>query len=227
MRDRTGVVARAFWGRGGVALSVVLAALVAAFALSGITDPAHAQAPACGTAVDTAKTALVADCTALLGMKSALLGTKTTEYQLNWAANTPIANWKGVGIENDRVVSLDLSTGHKVRKKQLRGTLPSGIGSLTALEKLDLGRNSLTGALPAELGQLPKLKVLILKRNKFSGAFPTFSTPETLKVVRIMNISDLTGCFPAEWTANDGKTTKLTKKLLDAESTAIDACSGE
>ncbi|MBS9462856.1 leucine-rich repeat domain-containing protein [Flagellimonas sp. 389] len=72
-----------------------------------------------------------------------------------------IANWKGVTIENGRVVALLIDSN-------TRGIniLPSSIGDLTQLRSLSFDSTNLT-TLPAEIGKLQSLESLNLGWNEF------------------------------------------------------------
>ena len=54
----------------------------------------------------------------------------------------------------------------------LNGSIPDGLGDLSALTTLDLSSNQLTGAIPASLGDLSDLSTLRLSGNAFSGCIP-------------------------------------------------------
>ena len=52
------------------------------------------------------------------------------------------------------------------------GSIPSSIGNLRNLLKLDFRANHLSGAIPPELGQLTKMTDLDLSNNNLIGAVP-------------------------------------------------------
>nr|XP_043633395.1 putative receptor-like protein kinase At3g47110 [Erigeron canadensis] len=54
------------------------------------------------------------------------------------------------------------------------GNLPSGIGNLVKLERLNIASNHFTGIVPSELGNLQNLKYLYMYDNLFNGNFPNF-----------------------------------------------------
>ena len=58
------------------------------------------------------------------------------------------------------VVSINLQVN------ALQGPLPSTLGKLFALERLDLSENRLTHALPSEMGQLSSITHLLLNNNQ-------------------------------------------------------------
>ena len=53
------------------------------------------------------------------------------------------------------------------------GTLPTEIGLLVNLQRLELTQNNLNGELPPQIGNLPWLTFLGLGRNKFEGGLRT------------------------------------------------------
>ena len=69
----------------------------------------------------------------------------------NWLSEKPLASWHGIYATAGRVQSIGL------RDNNLTGYLPSELGQLTKLERLQLPINQLTGAIPPEVGQLKRL----------------------------------------------------------------------
>ena len=148
-------------------------------------------------------TDLVTDCATLLGLKDTLRGTGTGAGSLNWAASVTMAAWEGITVRGTppRV------TGLRLRRKNLTGTLPTALGSLTGLIDLDLAGNELTGSIPTQLGSLTKLQWLDLHGNQLSGSIPvelgSLTKLESLKLHR----NGLTGSIPVEL----GSLTALTR----------------
>ena len=107
---------------------------------------------------------LVSDCAALLESVGFLGGSAL----LNWSSDTPIRLWDGVEIcgSPGRVKELSLGdrdlpfdpkllsnpTESSPGEKEPLGVIPSALGSLTSLEKLDLSGNRFKGTIPPELG---------------------------------------------------------------------------
>ena len=127
---------------------------------------------------------LVSDCEALLAAEDTLVGSAS----LNWAADTPIAQWEGVSLGGtpQRVTRLVLPG------KGLGGTIPPELGSLSMLTDLNLRSNALTGEIPEELGSLTNLRVLNLHSNKLSGDIPDLSSITGLKELYLPNNYDET-----------------------------------
>ena len=85
----------------------------------------------------------------------------------NWLSEAPLHQWHGVETDTTgRVISLSLSGNW------LDGGIPSELGSLSNLRRLDLADNLLSGKLPPELSNLTDLKTLSLQSNQLSGAIP-------------------------------------------------------
>ena len=70
--------------------------------------------------------------------------------------------WRGVTMENGRVVKLEL------RGVGLTGAVPAEVGRLSALRVLWLNNNQLT-SLPAEIGQLTSLEQLFLVNSQLTS----------------------------------------------------------
>ena len=84
------------------------------------------------------------------------------ELQERWPEAARPEQWRGVTIENGRVVKLDLE------EIGLTGAVPAEIGQLRSLERLYLNDNKLT-SLPAETWQLTSLRLLNLHGNQLES----------------------------------------------------------
>ena len=84
------------------------------------------------------------------------------ELQERWPEAARPEEWRGVTMENGRVVKLSLEAFG------LTGAVPAEIGRLSALRQLNLGLNQLT-SVPAEIGQLAALEQLYLSENQFTS----------------------------------------------------------
>ena len=88
-----------------VAIAIVLLAVGAGFA-SSVVLATEDTCASMGAVADPANNpGLVSDCAALLAVRDTLVGTAT----LNWAAETPIADWDGVTVSGTplRVTQVD------------------------------------------------------------------------------------------------------------------------
>ncbi|KAF7028047.1 hypothetical protein CFC21_040024 [Triticum aestivum] len=110
----------------------------------------------------------------------------------NWDGNDPCGDkWIGIICTQDRVTSIRLSSQSLSGtlsgdiqslselqyldlsyNKDLGGSLPSSIGSLSNLQNLILVGCSFAGEIPKEIGQLSKLIFLSLNSNRFTGRIP-------------------------------------------------------
>lgn len=113
------------------------------------------------------------DFVALEALYTALNGSQWTN-KTNWLINSDLSTWHGITLNgSNRVSEIDLSVN------RLEGELPSEIGDLTELTRLDLNENSaltttrgLFGSLPTEIGNLTNLTYLNLRDCSFSGELP-------------------------------------------------------
>ena len=110
-----------------------------------------------------------------------------------WLTNVPISQWDGVTTDGSgRVTELNLT------RNQLKGEIPTELGSLANLELLALGGNLLTGKIPAGLGSLTNLEELYLWGNELTGAIPTeLGSLANLKELWLSE-NQLTGKIPVE-----------------------------
>ncbi|XP_054813389.1 LRR receptor-like serine/threonine-protein kinase EFR [Prosopis cineraria] len=111
----------------------------------------------------------------------------------DWTNSSSICNWLGVTCDYNygTVRILDLS------EMSLKGTLPSQIGNLSFLVKLDLHSNNFYGELPKELFQLRKLKILNLSYNAFNGVIPTWIGSLSALQHLILNNNSFDGVIPS------------------------------
>ena len=181
----------------------------------GIKVYGHTAAPtttslcASGGAVTDASNnpGLVSDCAVLLEGRDTLGGTSGS---LNWSASTPMVDWDGVTVDgtSKRVTEVSL------RNKGLTGTIPTHLGSLSALTRLDLitptcdggpcpdvndhELNRLTGPIPASLGNLSSLQELSLHNNRLTGEIPPALDRLSNLQVLSLGLNQLTGTIPNE-----------------------------
>lgn len=94
--------------------------------------------------------------------------------------------------DNDRVTDLILNSNG------LSGRVPSEVGNLAELRRLDLWDNELFGQIPFELGNLRNLRELILDNNLLTGAIPPSLGDLTKLEILYLNENTLDGPIPVE-----------------------------
>lgn len=114
-----------------------------------------------------------------------------------WDLHMPMDTWEGVRInDKGRVDSLSIASGVITRK----GSVPSCLGKLTALEYFALNNNNFTGTLPETLGNLVLLKRMNITSNPgISGNIPSWIGNLTaLERLSFSGMTGLSGELPAE-----------------------------
>ena len=160
---------RRLYFRSAIALALVVLLAAGVTILGPGPDSVTAQTSSCTNGVAVLDPAnnpgLVSDCEALLAARDTLAGPGGS---LDWSTDTNIEHWHGIWVDDDlnRVTVVFLS------HSDLGGTIPSSLGSLSSLERLDLASNQLTGEVPAELGRLVNLVELHLVNNRLTGELP-------------------------------------------------------
>ena len=86
-----------------------------------------------------------------------------------------------------------------LRQNGLSGAIPSALGDLSNLEALYLDDNSLTGTIPSELGSLLNLTTLDLADNELDGTIPSeLGSLSNLEFLWLRHNYALTGTIPSE-----------------------------
>ncbi len=177
VRDQRGQVmagATVAWASDATAATVSASGLVTAVGNGTVTVTATAD-EASGDAHVTV--AIDFDRAALVALYNATDGPNWAD-NTNWLTDAPLGEWYGVRTDGQgRVVEIDLSGGFDYELWRpilhgLSGGIPPELGTLTNLEKLNLGFNALAGEVPPELGNLANLQRLNLGRNDLSGEVP-------------------------------------------------------
>ncbi|KAL5717649.1 hypothetical protein ACHQM5_010629 [Ranunculus cassubicifolius] len=123
----------------------------------------------------TPTSSLSPDGLSLLALKSAIdASSEASSVFLDWNEddNNP-CNWSGIscmnitGFPDPRVVGIAISG------KNLKGYIPSELGTLVYLRRLNLHGNNFYGSIPAQLFNASSLHSIFLYNNNFSGSLPS------------------------------------------------------
>uniref|UniRef100_A0A803L156 non-specific serine/threonine protein kinase n=1 Tax=Chenopodium quinoa TaxID=63459 RepID=A0A803L156_CHEQI len=148
---------------------------------------------------------------ALLSLKSAVDHSSSSAIFADWDENDPDpCGWTGVSCDgnsssspNPRVV------GISVAGKNLRGYIPSELGSLSSLRRLNLHGNSFYGSIPDQIFNATSLHSIFLYGNNLSGPLPT----SMCSLPRIQNV-DVSGNSLSGEIPNGLKECKQLQRLI-------------
>ncbi len=144
-----------------------------------------------GSVEGSATVTVAPDRRALLILYDALGGSGWLESE-NWGTDAPLDEWHGVAADSkDNVLALELSNNG------LSGTIPPEIGTLGALQELQLGSPRLTGEIPPEIGNLDNLRYLHLSDGLTGAIPPEIGNLQNLRYLDLRGLS-LTGAIPPE-----------------------------
>ncbi|WP_066218664.1 T9SS type A sorting domain-containing protein [Formosa haliotis] len=106
-------------------------------------------------------------------------GGDSWSYNKNWLSDEPVDTWSGVTVEDDHIVSINLY------QRNLTGTLPESLKTLSYLKILDLTGNNLSGTL-IDFSEMASLTQLVIIENNYSSNdievhYKNNSTLETFK----------------------------------------------
>ena len=104
------------------------------------------------------------DSLALVALYNSTNGENWTEP--TWTLTDSLEAWSGLTFWNGRVRTIYLQS------RNLEGSIPPELGTLSDLRTINLSGNLLSGSLPAELGSMSSLQRLKLNQNLLSGQIP-------------------------------------------------------
>ncbi|KAK7289782.1 hypothetical protein RIF29_03721 [Crotalaria pallida] len=85
----------------------------------------------------------------------------------NWnSSDENPCSWNGITCKDQTVISISIP------KRNLYGSLPSSLGSLSQLRHVNFRNNNLFGNLPLKLFEAQGLQSLVLYGNSLSGSLP-------------------------------------------------------
>lgn len=115
---------------------------------------------------------LTSDGVSLLSLKSAVDGGSTALSNWNDNDSTP-CQWTGVTCANISGVSDPRVVGLALAGKNLRGYIPSELGSLVYLRRLNLHGNNFYGSIPDPIFNATSLHSIFLYDNNLTGPIPS------------------------------------------------------
>jgi len=129
------------------------------------------------------------DSLALIQIYNDLEGDLWTNNE-NWLSNTPLDDWNGITMDNNRV--------SKVRLFNIGvgGTFSDAFYDLTALTSIDLLNGNTTGEITTEIYNLTELRILALANLDLSGTVPDLDNMPELDNIRL-NGNNFSGGLPA------------------------------
>ncbi|XP_074334113.1 receptor protein kinase-like protein ZAR1 [Apium graveolens] len=154
---------------------------------------------------------LSSDGLSLLSLKSAVESGDTVFSDWNQNDADP-CHWSGISCSNitntsgPRVVAIAISGKH------LRGYIPSELGALTYLRRLNLHGNNFHGSIPAQLFNASSLHSIFLYSNNLSGSLPT----AMCNLPRLQNL-DLSNNSLSSSIPKDLKNCRQLQRLILAE----------
>ncbi|CAK9181554.1 unnamed protein product [Ilex paraguariensis] len=155
---------------------------------------------------------LSADGLSLLSLKSAVDGGGGTAFA-DWNENDASpCHWTGVSCMNISGNSDPRVVGIAVSSKNLRGYIPSELGTLVYLRRLNLHGNDFYGSIPDQLFNASSLHSIFLYGNNLSGSLP----PSICNLPRLQNL-DLSNNSLAGLIPKDLRNCRQLQRLILAE----------
>ena len=132
------------------------------------------------------------DSLALVNLYNSTNGNNWTE---KWTLSQPVDQWAGVIVSNDTKDGRRV-TGLLLNENNLTGTIPSDIGNIAYLNRLNLSKNNLTGDILSPISKLTGLVYLALNDNQLTGQIPQdFNNLTNLYRLALQN-NQLSGDIP-------------------------------
>ena len=113
-----------------------------------------------------------------------------------WGWNTPLHEWHGIAVVNNRVEELFLLT-HTGSSGSISESIPL-LSRLDNLRWLEIEGFGSGGTIPPEIGEFPNLRGLSLQVNNLSGSIPPEVGQLTNLIALNFGYNNLTGLIPPE-----------------------------
>ncbi|CAJ1936559.1 unnamed protein product [Cylindrotheca closterium] len=128
----------------------------------------------------------------------------------NWMGSLSVCDWHRILCNTmEHVVFVDLVASN------LRGSIPTALGMLQTLTRLNLDNNELVGTIPSELGMLNNVTGMFMHGNKLAGTIPTqLGALTALTRLNLARNKGLSGTLPTEF----GMLTSCTRIMLFSNS---------
>ncbi|XP_010415324.1 PREDICTED: receptor protein kinase-like protein ZAR1 [Camelina sativa] len=161
------------------------------------TSPSHSLSP---------------DGVALLSLKSAVDQSSSSSFS-DWNENdSDPCHWSGISCMNISDTSVSRVVGISLAGKNLRGYIPSELGSLVYLRRLNLHNNELHGSIPTQLFNATSLHSLFLYGNNLTGALP----PSICKLPKLQNLDLSSNSLSGTLSPDLNKCKQLQRLILAA-----------
>lgn len=142
--------------------------------------------------------ALTPDGLALLAFKSAVSNDPQSSLATWNETDSDPCHWPGVSCANVTGFPYPRVVGLAVAQKNITGYIPSELGSLLFLRRLNLHGNNLNGTVPSDLANASSLHSLFLYGNSLTGPFPS----SLCNLPRLQNLdlsfNSLSGTIPLD-----------------------------
>lgn len=127
----------------------------------------------------------IQDSLALVDYYDSTYGVSPWQFGQSWDLQNPVSTWSGIGVSNNRVVSIRLWGGGRSGGERI----PSSFGNLTALQSIDFLDDPLSATLPESFENLISLKSVYFHAVFGLGPSPIF--PAALIKVPNLKIIDM------------------------------------
>ncbi|MCC6286880.1 MAG: T9SS type A sorting domain-containing protein [Chitinophagaceae bacterium] len=144
----------------------------------------------------------VSDSLALVNLYNATNGSGWKNKE-GWLTQK-VSEWNGITVTGNRVTNIYLVNNN------LKGTLPSSIGDLSAITGIYLSNNKLEGSIPESVYTLSALQYFYLNNNQITGEISTKVGDLQMMIELVLDHNKLTGQLPVSL----GRMARMTDLIL-------------